>query len=94
MGTSLGMINYIVSSTKYKAVLMTEIQTANENVRQCLEYLCEKLNNVGAKLHWTLYITLDTIQYFNYVYLLLIASCKLVILFAVCLVYMMYFFIY
>ena len=42
---------YIVSSIKYKAVLMTEIQTANENVRQCLEYLCEKLNNVGTKLH-------------------------------------------
>ena len=31
---------------KCKAVLMTEIKTANENVRQCLEYLCEKLNNV------------------------------------------------
>ena len=73
---------------------MTEIQTANENVRQCLEYLCEKLNNVGTKLHRTLYTTLDTNQYFNHVYLLLVASCKLVILFTVCLVYMMYFFIY
>ena len=72
---------------------MTEIQTANENVRQCLEYLCEKLNNVGTKLHWTLHYFV-TIQYFNYVYLLLVASCKLVILFTVCLVYMMYFFIY
>ena len=50
-GTSLGLKNYIVSSIKYKAVLMTEIQTANENVRQCLEYLCEQLNNVGTKLH-------------------------------------------
>ena len=66
---------------------MTEIQTANENVRQCLEYLCEKLNNVGTKLHRTLYTTLDTIQYCNYLYLLLVASCKLVILFTVCLVY-------
>ena len=28
-----------------------KIQTANENVRQCLEYLCEKLNNIGTKLH-------------------------------------------
>ena len=34
------MSNYIVSSIKYKAILDTEIQTANENVRQCLEYLC------------------------------------------------------
>ena len=50
-GTSLDLRNYIVSSIKYKAVLMTEIQTANENVRQCLEYLCEKLNNVGTKRH-------------------------------------------
>ena len=50
-GTSLDLRNYIVSSIKYKAVLMTEIQTANENVRQCLEYLCEKLNNVGTKHH-------------------------------------------
>ena len=85
--TSLDLRNYIVSSIKYKAVLMTEIQTANENVRQCLEYLCEKLNNVGTKLHRTLYTTLDTIQYCNYLYLLLVASCKLVILFTVCLVY-------
>ena len=45
-GTSSGMRNYIVSSSKYKAVLVTEIQTANENVRQRLENLCEKLNNV------------------------------------------------
>ena len=50
-GTSLDLRNYIVSSIKYKAVLMTEIQTANENVRQCLEYLFEKLSNVGTKLH-------------------------------------------
>ena len=50
-GTSLDLRNYIVSSIKYKAVFMTEIQTANENVRQCLEYLCEKLNNVETKLH-------------------------------------------
>ena len=50
-GTSLDLRNYIVSSIKYKAVLMTEIQTANENVGQCLEYFCEKLNNVGTKLH-------------------------------------------
>ena len=50
-GKSLGLRNYIVSSIKYKAVLMTEIQTANENVRRCLEYLCEKVNNVGTKLH-------------------------------------------
>ena len=72
-GTSLDLRNYIVSSIKYKAVLMTEIQTANENVRQCLEYLCEKLNNVGTKLHRTLHYFV-TIQYFNYVYLLLVAS--------------------
>ena len=32
-GTSLGLRNYIVSSIKSKAVLMTEIHTANENVR-------------------------------------------------------------
>ena len=50
-GTSLGLKNYLVSSIKYKAVLMTEIQTANKNVRQRLEYLCEKLNNVGTKLY-------------------------------------------
>ena len=31
--------------------MMAEIETANENVKQCLEYLCEKLNNVGIKLH-------------------------------------------
>ena len=49
--TSSGLRNYIVSSLKYKAVLMTRIQTANDNVRQCLEYLCDKLNNVGTKLH-------------------------------------------
>ena len=40
-GTSLDLRNYIGSSIKYKAVLMTKIQTANKNVRQCLEYLCE-----------------------------------------------------
>ena len=50
-GTSLELRNYIVNSIKHKAVLMTEIQTANENIRQCLEYLCEKLSNVGTKLH-------------------------------------------
>ena len=50
-GTSLGLRNYIVSSIKYKAVLLTDLQIANENVRQCLEYLCEKRNNVGTKLH-------------------------------------------
>ena len=55
----MGLRNYIVSSIKYKAVLMTEMQTANENVRQCLEYLCEKLNNVGTKLQRTLYTTLS-----------------------------------
>ena len=50
---------------------MTEIQTANVNVRQCLEYLCKNLNNVGTKFHRTLYSTLDTTQYFNCAYLLL-----------------------
>ena len=50
-GTSLDLRNYIVSSIKYKAVLMTEIQSAYENVRQYLKYLCEQLNNVGTKLH-------------------------------------------
>ena len=42
---------YIVSSLKYKAVLMTEIQTANKNVKQNFEYFCEKLNNERTKLH-------------------------------------------
>ena len=50
-GTSLDLRNYIVSSIKYKTVLMTEIQSAYENVRQYLKYLCEQLNNVGTKLH-------------------------------------------
>ena len=50
-GTSSGLRNNIVSSLKCKTVLMTEIQTANETVRHCLEYVCEKLNNVGTKLH-------------------------------------------
>ena len=67
--TSSGLRNYIVSAIKYKAALMTKIQTANENVRQYLEYLCEKLTNVGTKLYRTLYFTLDNTQYFNYVYL-------------------------
>ena len=58
-GTSSDLRNYIVSSLKYKAVLMTEIQTENENVRQCLEYLCEKLNNVV-----TMQLSLNTLLYF------------------------------
>ena len=36
---------------------MAEIETANENEKQCLEYLCEKLNNVGTK------ISLNTLRY-------------------------------
>ena len=44
---------------------MTEIQTANENVRQCLEYLCEKLNNVGNKLYTTLSL-FSTLIMFTY----------------------------
>ena len=45
-GTSLGLRNYIVCFLKYKAVLMTEIKTSNENVRQCLEYISGKLINI------------------------------------------------
>ena len=74
-GTSLDLRNYIVSSIKYKAILMTEIQTANENVRQCLEYLCEKLNNVGTKFteHYTTLSLFSTLIMFTY-YSLQVAS--------------------
>ena len=47
-GTSLDLRNYFVSSIKYKAVLMTEIQTANEN---------ENENEISQKnLNWQMVI--------------------------------------